>query len=154
MQVVTDGELHSATFGYDAVGNATSGRDPLLRDTSHTYDALGRLRTTIRNVGGIAAQTQVQYDALDRVVQVTDPSSLNTAYSYNGFGDLLELGSPDTGATTSTYDAAGRLATRTDARNITATYGYDPISQAKTATAPPPAPATRSRCVPRRRRCG
>lgn len=82
------------------------------------------------------------------------PSSLNTAYSYNGFGDLLGLGSPDTGTTTSTYDAAGRLATRTDARNITATYGYGPISQAKAATAPPPVPAMRLRCARRRRRCG
>jgi YD repeat-containing protein len=136
VQAVTDGELHSTTFGYDAVGNATSERDPLLRDSSHTYDALGRLRTTIRNVGGIAAQTQVQYDALDRVVQVTDPSGLNTAYSYNGFGDLLGLSSPDTGTTISTYDAAGRLATRTDARNITATYGYDLIDRVTSVAYP------------------
>jgi len=136
LQQVTDGESHSTTFGYDAVGNATSERDPLLRDSSSTYDALGRLRTTIRNVGGIGAQTQVQYDALDRVVQVTDPSGLNTAYSYNGFGDVLGLTSPDTGTTTSTYDAAGRLATRTDARNITATYGYDLIDRVTSVTYP------------------
>ena len=136
LQQVTDGESHSTTYGYDAVGNATSERDPLLRDSSSTYDALGRLRTTIRNVGGIAAQTQVQYDALDRVVQVTDPSGLNTAYSYNGFGEVLGLSSPDTGTTTSTYDAAGRLATRTDARNITATYGYDLIDRVTSVTYP------------------
>ncbi len=136
LQRVTDGESHSTTYGYDAVGNATSERDPLLRDSSRTYDALGRLRTTIRNVGGIGAQTQVQYDALDRVVQVTDPSGLNTAYSYNGFGDVLGLTSPDTGTTTSTYDAAGRLATRTDARNITATYGYDLIDRVTSVTYP------------------
>jgi len=35
------------------------------------------VRTTLRNVGGIGAQTQVQYDALDRIVQVTDPGGLN-----------------------------------------------------------------------------
>jgi RHS repeat-associated protein len=136
LQAVTDGELHSTTFGYDAVGNATSERDPLLRDTRHAYDALGRLRATIRNVGGIAAQTQVQYDALDRVVQVTDPGELNTFYRYNGFGDLLELISPDTGTTTSTYDVAGRLATRIDARNITSTYGYDLIDRVTSVAYP------------------
>jgi len=120
----------------DAVGNLTSGRDPLLRDTAHTYDALGRLRTTLRNVGGIGAQTQVQYDALDRIVQVTDPGGLNTAYTYNGFGDLLGLSSPDTGATSSTYDSAGNLATRTDARNLTATYGHDALDRVTSVTYP------------------
>lgn len=136
LQRVTDGELNSTTFGYDAVGNLTSGRDPLLRDTAHTYDALGRLRTTLRNVGGIGAQTQVQYDALDRIVQVTDPGGLNTAYSYNGFGDLLGLSSPDTGTTTSTYDSAGNLKTRTDARNLAATYGYDALDRVTSVTYP------------------
>ena len=64
------------------------------------------------------------------------PSGLNTAYSYNGFGDLLGLTSPDTGTTTSTYDAAGRLATRTDARNITATYGHDLIDRVTSVAYP------------------
>jgi YD repeat-containing protein len=57
VQAVTDGELHSTTFGYDAVGNATSKRDPLLRLRCHepsvnrAYDAAGN---TIR-IGGAAA---------------------------------------------------------------------------------------------------
>lgn len=87
-------------------------------------------------MGGIGAQTQVQYDALDRLVQMTDPSGLNTAYSYNGFGDVLGLSSPDTGTTTSTYDSVGNLKTRTDARNLTATYGYDPINRVTSVTYP------------------
>ncbi len=81
------GDDASSTYGYDVAGNLISESVPLGRDTGRTYDALGRLRTTLQNVGGIGAQTQVQYDALDRVVQVTDPSGLNTAYSYNGFGE-------------------------------------------------------------------
>lgn len=132
----TDGEFHSITYGYDAVGNLTSESDPLSRGTGRTYDALGRLHTTLQDVGGIAAQTLMQYDALDRVVLVTDPSGLNTAYSYNGFGDLLGLTSPDTGISTATYDAAGNLKTRTDARNITATYGYDLIDRVTSVAYP------------------
>ena len=37
--------------------------------------------------------------------------------------------SPDTGTTTSTYDAAGNLKARPDARGVTATYSYDVMNR-------------------------
>ena len=36
------------------------------------------------------------------------PRNKVTSHTYNGFGDLLTLQSPDTGTTTYQYDAAGR----------------------------------------------
>src|SRR6185436_2488624 len=37
--------------------------------------------------------------------------------------------SPDTGTTTFTYDPASNIATKTDARSITATYSYDELNR-------------------------
>jgi len=41
------------------------------------------------------------------------------------------LTSPDTGTANSTYDAAGNLLTRTDARGLVATYSYDALNRVK-----------------------
>ncbi|HUB92188.1 MAG TPA: RHS repeat domain-containing protein [Dyella sp.] len=58
------------------------------------YDALNRLAQTIDNYNGTDSATQntktaYQYDNLDRLTQVTDPSNLNTAYSYGWFAGCL-----------------------------------------------------------------
>jgi RHS repeat-associated protein len=129
LQTQSDAELRATSFGYDKENNLTLTTDALSRKTANGYDALGRLKTTLQDVDGVAAQTQFQYDALDRLTQVTDPNGLPTRYTYNGFGDVLTLSSPDTGLTASTYDEAGNLKTRTDARGITTTYGYDLLNR-------------------------
>ncbi len=129
----TLGRLHAqrdaldraTVFGYDDEDNLTLTTDALSRKTASTYDALGRLKTSVQDSEGIAASTGFEYDTLDRLTQVTDPNGLPTVYGYNGFGDLLTQESPDTGTSTSTYDEAGQLKTRTDARGVVATYGYD-----------------------------
>lgn len=124
-----DAQNRASLFQYDAEDNLTLETDRLDRKTRHEYDALGRLRNTLQDVDGVAASTQFQYDAQDRVTQVLDPNGLPTRYQYNGFGDLMRQESPDTGVATTTYDEAGNLKTRTDARGITATYGYDVLSR-------------------------
>ncbi len=124
-----DAQNRASTFLYDAEDNLTLETDRLGRKTRHEYDALGRLRNTLQDVDGVAASTQFQYDAQDRVTQVLDPNGLPTSYQYNGFGDLVRQESPDTGVATTTYDEAGNLKTRTDARGITATYGYDVLNR-------------------------
>ncbi len=129
LQTQSNADLQSTSFGYDQEDSLTLTTDALNRKTANTYDALGRLKTTLQDVDGVAAQTQFQYDALDRLTQVLDPSGLPTTYTYNGFGELLTLQSQDTGLTTSTYDEAGNLKTRTDARGITATYSYDILNR-------------------------
>lgn len=136
LQAVKDAELRATTFAYDAVDNLTLETDALGRRTTHGYDALGRLRSSLQDVDGLAAQTQLHYDALDRVVRVTDPNGLHTDTVYNGFGDVVSTTSPDTGTTTSTYDGAGRVHTVTDARGITATYAYDALDRVTSVVYP------------------
>ncbi|HDZ39141.1 MAG TPA: RHS repeat protein, partial [Marinobacter sp.] len=55
--------------------------------------------------------------------------SRRTYYEYNGFGETIEVRNPDTGTTTFTYDEAGNVATRTDAKGQVVSYTYDALNR-------------------------
>ncbi|HEY9143232.1 MAG TPA: DUF6531 domain-containing protein, partial [Arenimonas sp.] len=132
LTVLADAQATPTDFAYDSQGHLASVTDPLGRQSTQTHDALGRLRQAIANVGGAAnesASTQFEYDALDRLTAVIDPKGLTTQYSYNGFGDLVDLVSPDTGTTSYTHDAAGQQTGRLDARGILTQYSYDALGR-------------------------
>ena len=116
-------------FTYDPNGNLKTVTDPLGRETSSDYDPLNRLVRTLQDVGGIEAEAAFEYDALDQLTKVTDPKGLETSYIYNALGDLLQLGSPDTGTTTYTYDSAGNRASQVDARGVVSSYAYDALNR-------------------------
>jgi len=59
-----------------------------------------------------------------------------TSYTYNALGDLTQQVSPDTGTTNNTFDSGGNLATSTDARSKTGTYGYDALNRTTSVTFP------------------
>jgi RHS repeat-associated protein len=63
------------------------------------------------------------------------------SYGYDLHGRQISASDPDTGASTSSYDADGRLATLTDARNVTISYDYDLLGR-KTAEYSTTAPST------------
>jgi len=112
----------------------------------------GRLGTHIKSLAGLMlalavaanvvpadaqtanTKTTYTYDALDRLIQVTDPSGLNTTYQYDGLSDPTSVTSPDTGITAKTYDAAGNVLTGTDAKGNTVTYTYDALNRRLSAS--------------------
>jgi YD repeat-containing protein len=98
----------------------------LNRVTSNQYDALNRLAQVTDPALGI---TKYAYNGLDALTQVTDPRNLATGYVVDGLGNLSQQSSPDTGSTVSSYDAAGNLLTQTDAKNQTTTYAYDALNR-------------------------
>jgi RHS repeat-associated protein len=116
----------TTTFGYDNEGNQISIAAPLSRNTANQYDALNRLTQVTDPNSGV---TQFGYDANDNLTSVKDPRSLTTTYSHSGFGDVIQQVSPDTGTTTNTYDSGGNLKTATDARGAVATYSYDALNR-------------------------
>jgi RHS repeat-associated protein len=118
------GALENTLYTYDGNGNLTVSKDPLGRSTTNSYDALNRLTQVLDPAAGT---TKYGHSGTGVLKQVTDPRNLVTAYTLNGFGETTTLASPDTGSATSIYDAAGNLLTRTDARGVTATHGYDGI---------------------------
>jgi RHS repeat-associated protein len=124
-------------FQYDANGNLTSIADALGRVTSQSYDALNRLRTVTQPKPLPTQSNPVTHfgvDGLDQLTSVTDARGLFTNYSVTGLGNLTQQVSPDTGTTTNTFDAAGNLISRQDARGQITTYKYDSINRLIRAT--------------------
>jgi RHS repeat-associated protein len=116
----------TTTFGYDSNGNLTSSDAPMTRNTVNQYDALNRLQQVTDPVNGV---TKVAYDANDQIVSVIDPRTLSTSYTRNGFGDVSKQVSPDSGTTTNTFDSGGNLKTSTDARGAEVTNTYDALNR-------------------------
>ena len=130
-----DSAQNATTFDYDVNGNLELTTDALGRKTRQSYDALNRLKRTLQDVDGLAAETKLDYNAYDEVTKVTDPKGLNTIYSYNGFGDHNQLESPDTGITHYGYNSAGLLTSKQDANDAQAhTYTYDALNRPKTVS--------------------
>jgi len=121
-------------YAYDNQGNLTSIDGPLsgtVDVTANAYDALNRLvRVTDPNQG----QTQYAYNGIDQLVSVTDPRNLATTYSYDGLANLNSQVSPDTGTTQNTYDSTGNLLTQTDAKGQVTTYAYDALNRITSIT--------------------
>ncbi len=116
----------TTTLGYDSQGNLTSSDAPLSRNTGNQYDALNRLDQITDPNNGI---TVLGYDANDNLATVKDPRTFTTTYSHDGFDEVIQLASPDTGTTQNTFDSAGNLKTVTDARNALGTYSYDALNR-------------------------
>ncbi|AJQ94338.1 RHS repeat-associated core domain-containing protein [Gynuella sunshinyii] len=120
-------DQQTTQYGYDANDNNTRITDPKQNpDTTQQFDALNRLTQITDSAGGI---TYFSYDSQDRITSVTDPRGLVTRYQYNGFGDLTTLTSPDTGTTTFAYDDAGNLIQKTDAHGTVTQYTYDALNR-------------------------
>jgi RHS repeat-associated protein len=139
LTAIVDGLNHTVfnagySDSYDANGNRMHSADALGIQSQQGFDALNRLSTTLANYNGTDpatrnTQTTVDYDALDRVDGVTDPSGLDTLYTYDGLGNRTALQSPDTGASSDTYDAAGNRLTHTDARGVVGTRTFDALNR-------------------------
>ena len=98
--------------------------------TSYTFD--GHERTTrIQEFshtyfGGLPyATTHYTYDALDRLVQVTDTEDNVTTVTYDSLGRKTAMDDPDLGQRAYTYDDNDNLVTQTDARGVVITTTWD-----------------------------
>ena len=77
--------------------------------------------------------TTYTYEVFGPLKQVTQGAQTRTL-TYDWLGRLTQEVHPETGSTTFVVDAAGRVTSRADARNITTTYGYDEINRLRTIT--------------------
>lgn len=126
---ITDGQTPTSTrtyaYTYDASGHRLSADGPrtdIADITSYAYDAKGNLVTVTNALNHVT--TLGSYDAHGRPGSITDPNGLVTSLTYDARGRLTSR-SGGTETTRYTYDAAGQLITVAAPTGAAYTYTYD-----------------------------
>ncbi|MCY4747421.1 Ig-like domain repeat protein [Pelomonas sp. UHG3] len=126
------GQAMTWNFEYNAKGRETKMIDPNDGVTERTYDLHDQV-ARVTQPAPVSGQPRptigMNYDGRGALVQVTDPRNLKTTYVVDGLGNTSVQQSPDTGASTATYNELGQLATFTDARGKVSTYSYDVLNR-------------------------
>jgi RHS repeat-associated protein len=129
---VTDPRLKTTQFGYEPTTHErTSITTPLGNKTTFSFDATGRLGTSVEPRGNVTGGT---------------PGEYTTSYGYDDADHQTTVTSPDpdgTGPQTPlvtqwAYDLAGNLQTFTSAKGQPTDYGYDAANHLTSVTAPDP----------------
>jgi RHS repeat-associated protein len=118
------------TYHYDPDGLLLSVQDEnhTAPNTLYAYDALDRLVSvtqTLASAAGGVVTTSYAYDLMDDLGSVTDPNGNVTTYRHDDFQRMQQQTSPVSGVTRYSYDPAGNLTTSTDARGATTTRTFD-----------------------------
>jgi YD repeat-containing protein len=151
--------LGNATrYTYDLLGRRVEQMDARGQPTQYRYDGLGRLEgietpgaspeekiavTFFYQPTGLRKRmtdgqgtTTWDYDAVGRVVSVTDPFGKRVGYQYDGLGRRTALTYPDGKVAAYTYDTANRLETATDWNGQAAHYTYTARGQVEQLALP------------------
>lgn len=128
----------TASFNHDDAGNRIQTTDAKGQTFTFSYDVRNRL--TFSDAPGSDHDIQYTYDScangVGKLCSLTrganSPQANTTAYTYNGFGDVVSM---DQDVQTDTallgaslgisYDSAGRIQSITYPGNTSITYGYD-----------------------------
>ena len=123
----TDAAGNTTNYAYDADARKSSTTNPNGRTTSYAYDTAGELVASTDPAGRVSHNT---YDAAGRLMSTTysDPATPGVAYGYDAAGRELSM-SDGTGATSDTYDQAGRLTQVTNPTTGTVGYSYDGLGR-------------------------
>jgi RHS repeat-associated protein len=117
LQTVTNGLGQATAFGgYDANGRPATMTDANGIVTGFTYDTLGRTKTiTVKHPtnSSLDAVTSFDYDAHDRVVDVTLPSTDELFLDYNSAGQLTDMRAASGERRDYTYDSDGNVTSET-----------------------------------------
>ncbi|PBC08311.1 hypothetical protein CK230_21985 [Mesorhizobium sp. WSM3859] len=129
-------ELSTGT-GVNPRLNAVTATDELGHPTKTAWTTHGDIAAIVRDAGGLNLPENRSYDALGRLIGVTDPGGSNWSYSYDMLGNRLSATDPDLGSWTYVYDAANRLISQTDARGTVTNLSYDQMDRLTLKTATP-----------------
>lgn len=163
-QSTSDPTYGMKTQYFDALGRATSVTDPDGSTVSYSYsgncvtvtdqasknrqtctDGLGRVSKVIENPGGLAYETDYQYNPFDQITSVVQNGSRQRTFVYDSLGRISSSLNPEantapsngaTQATTYGYDANGNIISKTvpapnqqATSTVTITYRYDPLNR-------------------------
>lgn len=107
-------------FFYDAMGRIT-GFVGAEDSVSYTYDDNGNV-LTVSDKNGVIKR---EYDALNRIIKLTDTFGKSIQYTYDAVGNLASIIYPDNTAVNYSYDANNNLVSVTDWANRVTSYTYD-----------------------------
>lgn len=115
---------------YDDKGNLAEETDALGRKTKHTYTLWGATQQsgikTHTRTDAAGATTREEYDRKGNLASLTNALGHTTAYFYDAQNRRVRTQGPDGNTSeTLTYNAQGRLSSRTDAAGAKTTFGYD-----------------------------
>jgi len=107
--------------GYNRLGQVVSRTNALGKVTQYAYNNQGLLTQTTNNNGTLSA---TQYDIEDRPVSVTGATGITHTQTFDALGRLATRTDPANQTESFGYAATG-LASRTDPLGATTHYGYD-----------------------------
>jgi RHS repeat-associated protein len=123
-----DSQDAGMSFAYDRGGNLTAMTDRLGRVTTQVFDSFDRViaqTLPAATPGTVPPAISYSYSQQDQLISVTDPRKLTTRYTLDGFGQQTGVVSPDTGTTTTQFDAAGNPDFRVDSSGRKTIYRFD-----------------------------
>ena len=160
-RVLDDGSTQLFTYAYNAFGHVTNMIDPAGRAFSYLYASNGVDLLEVRQTraGNNQLLFKATYNSQHLPLSRTDASGQTTTYTYNPRGQLLTETDPKNQTTTysydtngyrlavvgplgandsiiATYDAFGRMRTKTDQSGYTVTLDYDALDRLTTVTFP------------------
>lgn len=134
-KTTTTDSTGTALQSYDAAGNRISRTDKRGKVTTYAYDVVGQWTSETDPLGN---KTTYGYDADGHRTGVTDPRGnvagadpalYTTTTAFDLAGRIITRTVPNRGATTYSYDADGRKTSETRSDGAVTTFAYDPASR-------------------------
>jgi YD repeat-containing protein len=136
----TDALGFLTSYGYNSFGEQTSVTRTISSGVTVTdsvsYNKRGEAIGSIEDVGGLARNTAIAYDAFGRVISRTDGRGLVSTTAYTDSGRTITSTNALSQSQSTAYDAFGRVLTSTDALGKVTTYAYDDNTRTITVTTP------------------
>ncbi len=119
------------TFSYDPLGNRLSVTDAESHTTSYGYDALNRV---ILITNTMEYTLGYSYDARGDRASTTDENGHTTTYTYDDLGRVTRIEDAEGTTSTYTYDGLGNRLSVTNGEDERTRYGYDDLNRLEVIT--------------------
>lgn len=124
LQTLASGAKNAYSYRAFEATSAVDGMAPVTRYA----DGQGRVRRSVRVVGGVEESVDATFDAGGRITKMRLPTAsgaVEHVYTYDSLGRLTLATDPDIGERRLAYDDGGHLTAHTNGANQTTRYTYD-----------------------------